>query len=282
MAQALQATRARRGTMAEADVVEVECAICKDNLLEDPASAVIFNPCTTCDVLYCRTCLEKNMSEYSNMCPVCRTKVRITRSMTVVVDGADRLRAHAARERATARPSAPARHAPGQGELALACVDQAYMRRRAEEDDEAASLALVASFAAGGPPPAPADDEPDDATKALLAEYAAEERAAREAKERADAQRAADEKLARDLAEADRAAARRDAAPEPKRSSPRGRKRGAAAAPAPAATTEDLEAFFRGKRPRPDDGDGERPRRAPPDARDVVEIDDSDDGSVIA
>ena len=73
-------------------------------------------------------------------------------------------------------------------------ADAAYMKRRAKEDDEAASLALAAQLAESEPTPAPADDEPDDATKALLAEYAPEERAAREARERGDTQPAADEK----------------------------------------------------------------------------------------
>ena len=45
------------------DEITVDCVICKENLLDHPTKRpVIFAPCESCDVLYCDSCLEANVT----------------------------------------------------------------------------------------------------------------------------------------------------------------------------------------------------------------------------
>ena len=122
------------------DEITVDCVICKENLLDHPTKRpVIFAPCESCDVLYCDSCLEANVTNFNSKCTICGQRVRLTRSTVISKDGSARLAEHAAKEREKARPAAPVRLAPEGGELAYACVNPHYLKKRQQEDNEAES-----------------------------------------------------------------------------------------------------------------------------------------------
>ena len=122
-------------------------------------------------MLYCRPCLEEYLSKYESQCSVCKTKVKVRRSITMIADGEERRRAH---DRRAAQESSQAsdavrRVAPVAGELLEQAVDPAFLLQRRRADDDAASRReaerLQREF---NQAPSRGPEEPDAATRALM------------------------------------------------------------------------------------------------------------------
>ena len=72
-----------------------ECVFCKEEFADNPdLEPVVYAPCKQCDVLYCRPCLEEYLSKYESHCSVCKTKVKVRRSVTMIACGKERRKAH--------------------------------------------------------------------------------------------------------------------------------------------------------------------------------------------
>ena len=119
-----------------------ECVFCKEEFADNPElEPVVYAPCQQCDVLYCRPCLTEYLAKYESQCSVCKTKVKVRRSITMIADGEERRRAH---DRRAAQESSQAsdavrRVAPVAGELLEQAVDPAFLLQRRQADDDAAS-----------------------------------------------------------------------------------------------------------------------------------------------
>ena len=158
-----------------------ECVFCKEEFADNPElEPVVYAPCKQCDVLSCRPCLEEYLSKYESQCSVCKTKVKVRRSVTMIADGADRRRAHD-RRAADSRRSDGVRHvAPVAGELLEQAVDPAFLLQRRQADDDAASRReaerLQREF---NQAPSRGPEEPDAATRALMEQLQREDAEAR-------------------------------------------------------------------------------------------------------
>ena len=58
------------------------CPIC----LEEPVEPVTFKPCVRCLKVYCKSCLETHVKDYSSNCPTCKSIVRITKRTVLFGD----------------------------------------------------------------------------------------------------------------------------------------------------------------------------------------------------
>ena len=160
-----------------------ECVFCKEEFADNPElEPVVYAPCQQCDVLYCRPCLEEYLSKYESQCSVCKTKVKVRRSITMIADGEERRRAH---DRRAAQESSQAsdavrRVAPVAGELLEQAVDPAFLLQRRQADDDAASRReaerLQREF---NQAPSRGPEEPDAATRALMEQLQREDAEAR-------------------------------------------------------------------------------------------------------
>ena len=160
-----------------------ECVFCKEEFADNPdLEPVVYAPCQQCDVLYCRPCLEEYLSKYESQCSVCKTKVKVRRSITMIADGEERRRAH---DRRAAQESSQAsdavrRVAPVAGELLEQAVDPAFLLQRRQADDDAASRReaerLQREF---NQAPSRGPEEPDAATRALMEQLQREDAEAR-------------------------------------------------------------------------------------------------------
>ena len=149
-----------------------ECVFCKEEFADNPdLEPVVYAPCQQCDVLYCRPCLEEYFSKYESQCSVCKTKVKVRRSITMIADGEERRRAHDRRAASEASQASDAvrRVAPVAGELLEQAVDPAFLLQRRQADDDAASRReaerLQREF---NQAPSRGPEEPDAATRALM------------------------------------------------------------------------------------------------------------------
>ena len=168
-----------------------ECVFCKEEFADNPdLEPVVYAPCQQCDVLYCRPCLEEYLSKYESQCSVCKTKVKVRRSITMIADGEERRRAHDRRaaNEASQASDAVRRVAPVAGELLEQAVDPAFLLQRRQADDDAASRReaerLQREF---NQAPSRGPEEPDAATRALMEQLQREDA---EARRRAAAERA--------------------------------------------------------------------------------------------
>ena len=169
-----------------------ECVFCKEEFADNPdLEPVVYAPCQQCDVLYCRPCLEEYLSKYESQCSVCKTKVKVRRSITMIADGEERRRAHDRRAASEASQASDAvrRVAPVAGELLEQAVDPAFLLQRRRADDDAASRReaerLQREF---NQAPSRGPEEPDAATRALMEQLQREDaEARRRAAERAPA-----------------------------------------------------------------------------------------------
>ena len=148
---------------------------------------VVYAPCQQCDVLYCRPCLEEYISKYESQCSVCKTKVKVRRSVTMIADGAERRKAHDRRAADSQRSDGVRHVAPVAGELLEQAVDPAFLLQRRQADDDAASRReaerLQREFEQA---PSRGPEEPDAATRALMEQLQREDA---EARRRAAAER---------------------------------------------------------------------------------------------
>ena len=160
-----------------------ECVFCKEEFADNPElEPVVYAPCQQCDVLYCRPCLEEYLSKYESQCSVCKTKVKVRRSITMIADGEERRRAHDRRAASEASQASDAvrRVAPVAGELLEQAVDPAFLLQRRQADDDAASRReaerLQREF---NQAPSRGPEEPDAATRALMEQLQREDAEAR-------------------------------------------------------------------------------------------------------
>ena len=160
-----------------------ECVFCKEEFADNPdLEPVVYAPCQQCDVLYCRPCLEEYLSKYESQCSVCKTKVKVRRSITMIADGEERRRAHDRRAASEASQASDAvrRVAPVAGELLEQAVDPAFLLQRRQADDDAASRReaerLQREF---NQAPSRGPEEPDAATRALMEQLQREDAEAR-------------------------------------------------------------------------------------------------------
>ena len=160
-----------------------ECVFCKEEFADNPElEPVVYAPCQQCDVLYCRPCLEEYLSKYESQCSVCKTKVKVRRSITMIADGEERRRAHDRRaaNEASQASDAVRRVAPVAGELLEQAVDPAFLLQRRQADDDAASRReaerLQREF---NQAPSRGPEEPDAATRALMEQLQREDAEAR-------------------------------------------------------------------------------------------------------
>ena len=160
-----------------------ECVFCKEEFADNPdLEPVVYAPCQQCDVLYCRPCLEEYISKYESQCSVCKTKVKVRRSITMIADGEERRRAHDRRaaSEASQQSDAVRRVAPVAGELLEQAVDPAFLLQRRQADDDAASRReaerLQREFESQAPR---GPEEPDAATRALMEQLQREDAEAR-------------------------------------------------------------------------------------------------------
>ena len=165
-----------------------ECVFCKEEFADNPElEPVVYAPCKQCDVLYCRPCLEEYLSKYESQCSVCKTKVKVRRSVTMIADGADRRRAHDRRAADSQRSDGVRHVAPVAGELLEQAVNPAFLLQRRQADDDAASRReaerLQREF---NQAPSRGPEEPDAATRALMEQLQREDA---EARRRAAAER---------------------------------------------------------------------------------------------
>ena len=158
-----------------------ECVFCKEEFADNPElEPVVYAPCKQCDVLYCRPCLEEYLSKYESQCSVCKTKVKVRRSVTMIADGADRRKAHDRRAADSQRSDGVRHVAPVAGELLEQAVDPAFLLQRRRADDDAASRReaerLQREF---NQAPSRGPEEPDAATRALMEQLQREDAEAR-------------------------------------------------------------------------------------------------------
>jgi hypothetical protein len=160
-----------------------ECVFCKEEFADNPdLEPVVYAPCQQCDVLYCRPCLEEYLSKYESQCSVCKTKVKVRRSITMIADGEERRIAHDRRaaSEASQQSDAVRRVAPVAGELLEQAVDPAFLLQRRRADDDAASRReaerLQREF---NQAPSRGPEEPDAATRALMEQLQREDAEAR-------------------------------------------------------------------------------------------------------
>ncbi|CAH0379748.1 unnamed protein product [Pelagomonas calceolata] len=160
-----------------------ECVFCKEEFADNPdLEPVVYAPCQQCDVLYCRPCLEEYVSKYESQCSVCKTKVKVRRSITMIADGEERRRAHDRRaaNEASQVSDTVRRVAPVAGELLEQAVDPAFLLQRRQADDDAASRReaerLQREF---NQAPSRGPEEPDAATRALMEQLQREDAEAR-------------------------------------------------------------------------------------------------------
>jgi hypothetical protein len=163
-----------------------ECVICKEEFADDPdLEPVCYAPCKRCDVLYCRKCLTRYIQDYETQCSVCKAKIKITRSMTVIIDGADRRRAHDRRAQDSQQSDGVRRVAPVAGSLLEQAVDPSFLQRRRAQDDDAASRREAERLAALLEEAPRAPESPDAATRALMEQLQQEDAAERQRAEAA-------------------------------------------------------------------------------------------------
>ena len=158
-----------------------ECVFCKEEFADNPElEPVVYAPCKQCDVLYCRPCLEEYLSKYESQCSVCKTKVKVRRSVTMIADGAERRKAHDRRAADSQRSDGVRHVAPVAGELLEQAVDPAFLLQRRQADDDAASRReaerLQREFEQA---PSRGPEEPDAATRALMEQLQREDAEAR-------------------------------------------------------------------------------------------------------
>ena len=160
-----------------------ECVFCKEEFADNPdLEPVVYAPCKQCDVLYCRPCLTEYLAKYESQCSVCKTKVKVRRSVTMIADGAERRIAHDRRaaNEASQASDAVRRVAPVAGELLEQAVDPAFLLQRRRADDDAASRReaerLQREF---NQAPSRGPEEPDAATRALMEQLQREDAEAR-------------------------------------------------------------------------------------------------------
>ena len=158
-----------------------ECVFCKEEFADNPdLEPVVYAPCQQCDVLYCRPCLTEYLAKYESQCSVCKTKVKVRRSITMIADGADRRRAHDRRAADSQRSDGVRHVAPVAGELLEQAVDPAFLLQRRQADDDAASRReaerLQREF---NQAPSRGPEEPDAATRALMEQLQREDAEAR-------------------------------------------------------------------------------------------------------
>mmetsp|Transcript_23084 Transcript_23084/g.60009 ORF Transcript_23084/g.60009 Transcript_23084/m.60009 type:complete len:324 (-) Transcript_23084:9-980(-) len=165
-----------------------ECVFCKEEFADNPdLEPVVYAPCKQCDVLYCRPCLEEYLSKYESQCSVCKTKVKVRRSVTMIACGKERRKAHDRRAADSQRSDGVRHVAPIEGELLEQAVDPAFLLQRRRADDDAASRReaerLQREF---NQAPSRGPEEPDAATRALMEQLQREDA---EARRRAAAER---------------------------------------------------------------------------------------------
>ena len=160
-----------------------ECVFCKEEFADNPdLEPVVYAPCQQCDVLYCRPCLTEYLAKYESQCSVCKTKVKVRRSITMIADGEERRIAHDRRaaNEASQASDAVRRVAPVAGELLEQAVDPAFLLQRRQADDDAASRReaerLQREF---NQAPSRGPEEPDAATRALMEQLQREDAEAR-------------------------------------------------------------------------------------------------------
>ena len=158
-----------------------ECVFCKEEFADNPElEPVVYAPCKQCDVLYCRPCLEEYLSKYESQCSVCKTKVKVRRSVTMIACGKERRRAHDRRAADSQRSDGVRHVAPVAGELLEQAVDPAFLLQRRQADDDAASRReaerLQREFEQA---PSRGPEEPDAATRALMEQLQREDAEAR-------------------------------------------------------------------------------------------------------
>ena len=158
-----------------------DCVFCKEEFADNPdLEPVVYAPCKQCDVLYCRPCLEEYLSKYESQCSVCKTKVKVRRSVTMIADGAERRKAHDRRAADSQRSDGVRHVAPVAGELLEQAVDPAFLLQRRQADDDAASRReaerLQREF---NQAPSRGPEEPDAATRALMEQLQREDAEAR-------------------------------------------------------------------------------------------------------
>ena len=158
-----------------------ECVFCKEEFADNPdLEPVVYAPCKQCDVLYCRPCLEEYLSKYESQCSVCKTKVKVRRSVTMIACGKERRKAHDRRAADSQRSDGVRHVAPVAGELLEQAVDPAFLLQRRQADDDAASRReaerLQREF---NQAPSRGPEEPDAATRALMEQLQREDAEAR-------------------------------------------------------------------------------------------------------
>ena len=158
-----------------------ECVFCKEEFADNPdLEPVVYAPCQQCDVLYCRPCLTEYLAKYESQCSVCKTKVKVRRSVTMIACGKERRKAHDRRAADSQRSDGVRHVAPVAGELLEQAVDPAFLLQRRQADDDAASRReaerLQREF---NQAPSRGPEEPDAATRALMEQLQREDAEAR-------------------------------------------------------------------------------------------------------